>query len=101
LSSDHLLSGVIAEYYTMNSGSSGGSGKEIGTQVQVSRFQVSEDISELLILRLIHAIQEQPQRPKHNAFLSGFSSVYPGALCGSSSRFSCFLETRKRKASRF
>jgi hypothetical protein len=29
LSSDHLLSGVIAEYYRMNSRSSGGVGKEI------------------------------------------------------------------------
>jgi hypothetical protein len=57
LSSDHLLSGVIAEYYTTSSGSSGVSGKEIGAQFGGSKIQNSslEDISELLILRIIQA----------------------------------------------
>jgi hypothetical protein len=40
LSSDHLLSGVIAEYYTTNSGSSGGIGK--GNRGRVSGFRVSK-----------------------------------------------------------
>jgi hypothetical protein len=102
LSSDHLLSGVIAEYYTMNSGSSGGIGKGnrgSASSFKDSRFKVSsfEYISELLILRLIHATQEQPHRPKRDAFLSGFPLCTPVPSVVQALDFRVF-GTRKRKS---